>query len=465
MSVAVYNSGKVAAHSIFANRIDDDVFSEIFTGCFARVTVKNAYFRQTPATPGHLGRPYMEFSGVVDSIFIDPDDQRVFPCGSKELLYMEGQTESVRVRYILSDEEIALLSAKGLFHDDFDVPVNLIGNVIEIPLAVRYKGIYDSPVASIEILCRDSLRTCTAENYYNGIFNACELSEYIKTPQAAEDFVINECNKDRPFLKELADQLEAEGYIVPETEPETEVETELETEAEPEAETAPGIVPMVEKEMQNADNSLTERITDTVSKSARHDSEVRKAQARRPEYADAMQDMVDKRRREQENATQENIYDIGSSAAINDRDIKLSYNDIRNIVTDIVTEKAKAADAKFKNEDSDNTEQPTVMPDQALTFDNSFDNDLSDLSGDTKSERDREKAATQAQNTDRALDIMALNEANRLGVEADLSGMGASISKPEEKPDSKKPVNPADLVSSLLDIPSTPAPVEDHEFL
>ena len=60
---------------------------------------------------------------------------------------------------------------QGLFSNagDFDVPTNLVGNVIEIPVAIKYTGIYESPFAAVEVMEPGLVYTCTRDTCYFGL--------------------------------------------------------------------------------------------------------------------------------------------------------------------------------------------------------------------------------------------------------------------------------------------------------
>ena len=84
---AVFNlHDDVRGQTVFATHSEDDIFSEIYVSCVARVYVESASWKELYRGPGMLHEPCMELKGKVASVFFEENDQRVFPCGVKELL-------------------------------------------------------------------------------------------------------------------------------------------------------------------------------------------------------------------------------------------------------------------------------------------------------------------------------------------------------------------------------------------
>ena len=177
--VAAYNSNSVRARNLMTNVRRDDVLVQEMP-CVARVRVGKAFFMPGYGDGGGgVPAPFMRMTGTVASLFIEDDDDRMFPCNDKEIQMMDS--ESVMIDYLLSPEEIASLAQKGMFHDPlFKPPANLEGNVIEIPVNVVYRGIYETPVCFVEIVKPLELATSTKDNNYYGLFEACEPSPVVQ---------------------------------------------------------------------------------------------------------------------------------------------------------------------------------------------------------------------------------------------------------------------------------------------
>lgn len=175
--VAAYNSNSVEARNILSSTPREDILVETMP-CIARVEVNNAFFTSLYTGAKGVIPPVMCMNGSVASFFIEDDDDRVFPCNEKEIQMMSP--EPVSVEYALSPEEISSMALKGMFHDpDFEVPGQLVGNMIEIPINITYKGIYDTPCCFVEIIAPLELTTSTQDNNYYGLFETCPKSPVI----------------------------------------------------------------------------------------------------------------------------------------------------------------------------------------------------------------------------------------------------------------------------------------------
>lgn len=172
MNVSAYNAHSPEAKHILAITDANDVLSQQMI-CTARVDVETACFYDEYQGPGLLRRPAMKMTGTVSSVFIEDDDNRYFPCGSKEIQLMTP--ERVEINYVLSTTELQELVGMGLYNEGFEPPANLIGNTFEIPLNIVYKGIYESPCCFVDIVDSKRLNTCTKDNRYDGLFMACRV--------------------------------------------------------------------------------------------------------------------------------------------------------------------------------------------------------------------------------------------------------------------------------------------------
>ena len=193
MELYGYNRNDVRAQNLMTKVEDEDIFRKNFR-CTARIAVTDAYFADE-YKPRCLHRPYMMMEGQVESVFLEDDqiteDDPAFPNGVPEIHLMTPQ--KVQIKYYLEESEIQELVGKGLYRPDFNVPDNLIGNVMEIPVDIEYSAIYDTPCCFIDVLHPYELNTSSSENSYYGIFNGCRThSEIIAEQQTGHLMTQNE---------------------------------------------------------------------------------------------------------------------------------------------------------------------------------------------------------------------------------------------------------------------------------
>ena len=184
MSVVSFNHTSAKARNVFALTDENDIMKEKIP-CVARMQVIDAYFKSQYNGPTCLPRPTMEIHAYISGVFIEDDDDRVFPCGEKSIDFPQEEGQDAYLIWDLSEPEIQDLVGKGLLREGFDVPPNLIGNTIEIPLDINYRAIYDSPFSSVEIIEPYVLHTSSQDNNYYGIFDACPYHPDIVAEQQA----------------------------------------------------------------------------------------------------------------------------------------------------------------------------------------------------------------------------------------------------------------------------------------
>ena len=222
----VFNGQSVAATNFLAQVSREDKFTETDIPCTARVTVYDAFFKSMYRGTS-LPVPYLEILGNIDSVYIE-DTNRYFPCGTNEMNFMSGHSQDVVVRYFLSNQELTDLVSMGLYEAGFQPPANLVNNVIEIPIEITYKGVYDTPCCIVEIQNAHELDTTTHNafvngrqiegNGYDGIFLGCKTIEGL-TPDTVYDFNVDfgyerhkqiEANYDRPVEQQVEEVVEPE---------------------------------------------------------------------------------------------------------------------------------------------------------------------------------------------------------------------------------------------------------------
>lgn len=172
-STPVYNRNSKTARTVINTVSAKDIGQEQYY-CTMNVDVKSAYLKES-LTPSGLHRPYLEINGSVSSVFIENDDDRIFPCGSKSMTLSEPQ--EVRVMYILSTSELQQLVDAGCYYSDFKMPENLVGNTMEIPGDITYTCVYDTPVGMVSINSPFNIQTSTAENHYDNFFSTFPISK------------------------------------------------------------------------------------------------------------------------------------------------------------------------------------------------------------------------------------------------------------------------------------------------
>jgi hypothetical protein len=184
-TVAVYNKQDARARNILAKTAFDDIGQQEVP-CTLRVNVTSAFFKEQQV-PNGLHRPYMEINGEVSEVFIEEDDDRYFPCGTKSMTMMTPQ--DVRIFYIPTTDELQDLVQMGIYYSDFDVPADLVGNTIEIPSNITYTCVYDTCIGMVDINNPFEISTSTIVNHYDGIFNGCAVSEMRAKESSAEKLI------------------------------------------------------------------------------------------------------------------------------------------------------------------------------------------------------------------------------------------------------------------------------------
>lgn len=411
--VSVYNLNGVDARSLLASTDPDDILSIESFPCTARVEVFSAFFCQPYIGPRGISRPCMKMVGRVASLFIEDEDDRVFPCNSKELQLMVP--EDVMVEYVLSPEEIASLSMKGLFHDpNFQPPANLVDNVIEIPVAVAYKAIYDTPVCAVEILSPMEITTSTKDNSYYGLFEACPVSEVIAQMEAGT-YEYARMNEPKPAL--------VPGFEPPEVERQAEPEPGDEMGAEDREDAA--IIERVAGEIsaedakaaekrQQMDETGRDRVRDEVLRRAQEDA-ARDSQAE----AEAM-------------APEAQLYGEVGEGPEEGRDKSRSpshlYDRLMQHAKDATERDDRTDEERSYEESNEEPEEQDGLPADAVVVD-----EEDGKKGTSKAEAAAKKSKRAAQRVDIAEDLKALNEGR-----TDIAGFGTGdVPKEGGKPGTK----------------------------
>lgn len=195
MSVSVYNRDSSKARDILSRTPSEDIGVYRDFPCVMLMRVSRATFKEQKTENG-LHRPYMELAGQVERLFIEEGDDRLFPCGTKNMDLRDP--EDVKVLYIISTSELQDLVDMGLYYSDFQPPQGLVNNYIEIPCTITYTCVYDTPISIVEIDNKTSIETSSKDNHYDQLFvESCEVSMMRAQEFLDEyDFTMEKFSKD-----------------------------------------------------------------------------------------------------------------------------------------------------------------------------------------------------------------------------------------------------------------------------
>lgn len=168
----VFNAESIAARNILAQVASDDKFKVEDIPCTAVCYVEDAYMgRINPVDRESQSIPCLIYEGKILSVYKEnPDPNDLFPCGTKEMKYMDGQEQYFRCTHFFTQEELAYLTReKGLFSPGFKAPENLRDNIKEVPWRVQYVGVYDSPICMMNVPTAEDMYACSVSTRINGI--------------------------------------------------------------------------------------------------------------------------------------------------------------------------------------------------------------------------------------------------------------------------------------------------------
>lgn len=167
-TVTVYNTDSVKARDILAKVSYDDVLTENIE-CTGKVYVEQCFFDAKRRFDQGLFDVEMRIIGTVKELFIEDYDNTQFPCGTKKITFTDA--EPVMINYQLTAEEQGILFTKGVNHPGFEPPANMKYNIMEIPMYIEYKGIYESPICFARIIRPNEIQTSTKKCGYYGLFD------------------------------------------------------------------------------------------------------------------------------------------------------------------------------------------------------------------------------------------------------------------------------------------------------
>ena len=373
--VAVHDYDNLYTKRLFSELNPDRIFSDVYTDVIANVHVESASFEEEYRGPELLHKPYMKMSGTVDSVFLSDSDDRLFPCGAKHLQLMESV--NVTVSYYLSVQELTYLTSIGLFSEygDFDVPMNLVGNNIEIPVIVSYFGYENSPLGAVSVMYADELRTCTRDNYYYDLFTeGCKESVLI-TEEQKQGYQFYE-----PYPIYQSEEEIEDAYGQPAPEMDTEKTGEDQKDGEKNVQRSQYEV----MEDEHNKDAVRRLIADDAAK--RKELMVAASQATPEDILRRANAYVEERRMEisdqRESSLSDAIFGTEGEDIRNDIDEHMTYDDIKRATETVVQEKFEA-DADVVKE---NARQVDVAHDNQL-----MNEGIDDIAGGASSMSDPER--------------------------------------------------------------------------
>lgn len=441
ISVPVLDRDSAYARDILSKTSSTDIGQEIVP-CTLKMRIESAFFKEQRLSNG-LHRPYMEINGKVKEMFIEQsgkDNGRLFMCGSPSITVIEDETKGGRkdglpltVNYILSTNELVNLINKGMLFDDFEMPPELIGGILEIPGNVVYTCVYDTPITAVSVYKAWEIETSTKVNHYDTLFEMWQVSpkraleEHINFVYSFDSFAPPLMPAPESALTDYWDDdlpKEPRAEYIPERETDTEEafikDFENTTIKQSEADT-------IRKREEVAKNAAQRKATIIAIRKA-HDDET-------------------ERKKRQAAADQDLYAQLSGRTTTDDSEgnsAKMGYDDLVKALAEAeanaaanVAQKIAHSDGSTYFGDGDSSETSTaisrlmdvVQDNQALNAGNrniaghgaDTTQDTSQMSTAEKAKLHEEESRKKGQIVDRALDNQALNEGN-----TDIAGQGAS---------------------------------------
>ena len=200
-TITVLDTSSPKARMLIGRQKPDDVYTVEDIDCIANVRIEDAHFKDMRIDASCFPIPYMEIFGEITDFFIEdkPENADVyFPCNTKRMNY--EKPKRVKFLYAITTEEFALLVQRGLGHPGFNVPANLVGNSMELPVRIDFTGIYDTYICNVDVKTPMMLATSTAAAGYENIFKYCDFHKDILEEQKSgisfnEAFISSLCGR------------------------------------------------------------------------------------------------------------------------------------------------------------------------------------------------------------------------------------------------------------------------------
>lgn len=396
-SVTVYNTDSIKARDILSRVPEEDVLTETLE-CVGKVYIEQCFFDMKRRFDGGLGDLELKIIGTVKELFIEDYDNRQFPCSTKNLNFIDA--EPVIINMQLTAKEKGHLFECGVDHPGFEPPTNMKYNVMEIPMLVEYRGIYESPVCFARIIRPNEIQTSTKKCGYYGLFDLVAKHPDVALEEQNGGIDINLTRSYSPELSMMKPEKVMVGQKAAET-----VKSLAQASAEqPE-----------NKSVAAVRETITERMSTKPAEVAKP-SEVTEHV-----YHEAVKEYT----AESDNKDATNISDIdtGEAAPVADNVVPYTVRQMDSGLYDKLSQKVeehaeKVEEARKKGEDIPfNAEMETDWP-----VSGEFGDEDKSLS---KAEREKRRQINLARKADIAADNKALNE----DPNADISGQGASTKK------------------------------------
>lgn len=400
-TVTVYNTDSIKARDILSQVSNDDVLTEMVE-CVGKVYIEQCFFNMERRFDGGLGNLELKILGTVKELFIEDYDDRQFPCSTKNINFTDA--EPVMINMQLTAKEKGHLFECGVDHPGFEPPANMKYNVMEIPMLIEYKGIYESPVCFARIIRPNEIQTSTKKCGYYGLFDLVAKHPDVVREEENGGIDIN-LNKTSPEIRMAAP---VKTML---NEKSSEVNKTLAAAAAKEQEP-------VDKSVAAVRETITERMATKPVNPKASETTVKIYEKSVEEYTE---------KSNVKDAT--NVSDIDSDAAPQNADNVIPYtvrkmdSALYGMLSQNVSEHAE----KIEQARKDGKDIPfnASLDEEGRVYDGmtgEFGNEDKSLS---KAEREKRRQINLARRADIAADNKALNE----DPNADISGQGASVKK------------------------------------
>lgn len=415
-TVTVYNTDSVKARDILAKVSYDDVLTENVK-CTGKVYVEQCFFDAKRRFDKGLFDIELRLIGTVKELFIEDYEDAQFPCGTKKIVFTDA--EPVMINWQLTAEEQGSLVANGVTHPGFEPPANMRYNIVEIPMYVEYKGIYESPICFARIIRPNEIQTSTKTCGYYGIFDLVATHPDVVRERENNGIDIN-LTKSSPELR-----MDAPMKQMPDVSRTMMADKVLKEKEAAEA-------PKEDKSVAAVRDTIEERMAAKSGKSGKAGMQ-KASDATVQIYHESVEEYA----KNSDVTDPTNVSDIGTDTMPRNAENVLPYtvrqmdSGLYSVLSQKVEEHAESAGKDGKDKNGENGEDQFTEQNQTET--QAQTGDLADTSagleqGDksmSKSERDKKRQINLARRADIAADNKALNE----DASADISGQGASSAK------------------------------------
>lgn len=422
-TVTVYNTDSIKARDILSRVPNDDVLTEMVE-CVGKVYIEQCFFNMERRFDGGLGNLELKILGTVKELFIEDYDDRQFPCSTKNINFTDA--EPVMINMQLTAKEKGHLFECGVDHPGFQPPANMKYNVMEIPMLIEYKGIYESPVCFARIIRPNEIQTSTKKCGYYGLFDLVAKHPDVVREEENGGIDIN-LTKTSPEIRMAAP---AKTML---DEKSSEVNKTLAATSKEEA--------PVDKSVAAVRETITERMATKPVNPKASETTVKIYEKSVEEYTE---------KSNVKDAT--NVSDIDSDGTPQNADNVIPYTvrQMDSALYGMLSQNVSEHAEKIEQARKDGKDVPfnASLDDEGRVYDGmtgEFGDEDKSLS---KEEREKRRQINLARKADIAADNKALNE----DASADISGQGASVKKTSAQ----------ELLSGIM---STPKNTSGQQYL